>query len=129
MINIPKKLKSDSALDNVTCDLPALLRAQKIQKKAAQVNFEWANPAQAYDKITEEIAEFNAAETVQDKEEEFGDLLFALVNWGRMHGVNSEEALRKANHKFITRFQKMEESCTTKKGDFKNLPLVEMLSL
>ena len=124
-----KEKQSNGALDNITQGLPALLRAQKIQKKAAKVGFEWPTPEQAYDKVTEEIQEFNNAKTPQDKEEEFGDLLLALVNWGGMQGINSEEALRKANNKFISRFEKMEHTCATKKVDFKDLPLNEMLIL
>jgi len=117
-----KEKDSNSVLDNITRALPALLRAQKIQKKAAKTGFEWQNTEQALDKFNEELQEFQEAETDADKEEEFGDMLFALVNYGRMNGIHTEEALRKANEKFINRFQKMEKAT-----DLKSLSLDEML--
>lgn len=118
---------SGGALDNVTKGLPALLRAQKLQKKAAKVGFEWANADDAFAKVSEEIEEFKAAKTPEDKEEEFGDILIALANYGRMNGINAEEALRKANNKFQNRFQGMEAQCENKGKDFTTLTLDEML--
>ncbi len=117
------------ALDGVTKGLPALLRAQKLQKKAAKVNFEWQNAEDAFAKVEEEIIEFKEAAQHVDKEEEFGDLLFCLVNYGRMNGLDSEEALRKANKKFIKRFKGMEADCKKNNMDFKALSLDEMLKL
>ena len=118
-----KEKTSNSALDNITGALPALLRAQKIQKQAAKIGFEWQNTSQALGKFNEELQEFQEAETTEDKEEEFGDMLFALVNYGRMNNIHTEEALRKANEKFINRFQKMEKAT-----DLKDLSLDQMLS-
>ena len=117
-----KEKESNSALDNITRALPALLRAQKIQKKAAKTGFEWKNTDQALDKFKEELQEFHEAQSTEDKEEEFGDMLFALVNYGRMYGIHTEESLRKANEKFINRFQKMEKTT-----DLNNLSLDQML--
>lgn len=119
----------NGALDGVTKGLPALLRAQKLQKKAANVNFEWPNTQDALAKIEEEIIELKEATQHADKEEEFGDLLFCLVNYGRMNGLNAEEALRKANKKFITRFEGMEADCARDNVDFSTLSLDEMLNL
>jgi ATP diphosphatase len=115
------------ALDNVTKGLPALLRAQKLQKKAAKTGFEWKTSDDAFAKVTEEIQEFKEAKTHQEKEEEFGDLLLALTNYGRMEGINAEEALRKANNKFLKRFQGMEQECLKEGKDFSSLTLDEML--
>ena len=107
----------------MTRALPALLRAQKLQKKAAKTGFEWKNSNDAFLKVQEEINEFKEADNVIDKEEEFGDLLFALVNFARMEGLDAEEALRKANNKFVTRFKGMEHDTP----NFKNLSLNEMI--
>ena len=107
-----KSSNSDqSALDGVTLGLPALMRAQKLQKKAARVGFDWADPEPVFDKINEEIDEVREAMTkdsYREKEEEVGDLLFAVVNLARQLGLDSETALRKANDKFSGRFRKLE---------------------
>ncbi len=107
-----KEKKGDiSALNGVTSALPALLKAQKLQKKAAKVGFEWPNLAHVLDKLEEEIAEMRAAIANNDKEnqaEELGDMLFLLANYGRMLGINSEEALRQCNNKFERRFRGLE---------------------
>lgn len=118
-----KEKSHKGALDGVTKGLPALLRAQKLQKKAAKVGFEWRSSNDAFLKVQEEIKEFKEASNEADKEEEFGDLLLALVNFGRMQGVNAEEALRKANNKFVKRFEGMERD----NPDFKELSLDEMI--
>jgi ATP diphosphatase len=122
-----KERTSSGALDNVTKGLPALLRSHKLQKKAAKTGFEWANSDGALDKVKEEIIELKEATSAEHKEEEFGDLLFAIVNYGRMEGINAEEALRKANNKFIGRFQGMEADCTNSNINFSALTLDEML--
>lgn len=115
------------ALDGVTRGLPALLRAQKLQKKAAKTGFEWPDTGEAFDKVEEEIAEFKEAKAEDHKEEELGDLLFCIVNYARMNGFNSEEALRKANDKFIERFQGMEATCAQDSKKLSDLSLPEML--
>lgn len=122
-----KERQNQGALDGVTKGLPALLRAQKLQGKAAKVGFEWRGSDDAFLKVQEEINEFNNACNNIDKEEEFGDLLFALVNFGRMQGIDSEEALRKASNKFIKRFEGMEQEVDADK--FKDLSLEQMLTL
>ncbi|TGX56048.1 nucleoside triphosphate pyrophosphohydrolase [Sphingomonas gei] len=99
----------ESALDGVALGLPALLRAEKLQKRAARTGFDWPDPSGARAKIDEELAEVEAAETIDEREEEIGDLLFAMVNWARKHGVDPEAALRGANAKFERRFKAMED--------------------
>ena len=97
-----------SALDGVAMALPALMRAEKLQKRAARTGFDWPDPSGSEAKIAEEISELKAAFSEQDKFEEAGDLLFAAVNFVRAHGVSAEEALRAANAKFERRFRAME---------------------
>ena len=96
------------ALDGVALALPALLRAEKLQKRAARVGFDWPDESGAAAKLHEEIDEFAAAATHHHKVEEGGDLLFAAVNWLRKHGIAAEEALAAANRKFERRFAAME---------------------
>jgi nucleoside triphosphate diphosphatase len=97
-----------SALDGVAIGLPALLRAEKLQKRAARTGFDWPDPSGARAKVDEELAEVEAAATPAEVEEEVGDLLLAVVNWARKLGVDSEAALRAANEKFERRFKAME---------------------
>ncbi|MGK6355207.1 nucleoside triphosphate pyrophosphohydrolase [Sphingomonas sp. DT-207] len=98
----------ESALDGVAIGLPALLRAGKLQKRAARTGFDWPDAAGPRAKIDEELAEVEAANSDADREEEIGDLLFAVVNWARKLGVDAEAALRGANTKFEHRFKMME---------------------
>jgi ATP diphosphatase len=102
-----------SALDGVTGGLPALTRAEKLQKRAARVGFDWPDPAQVLDKIAEEVTEIRTEleqRAPRDSiAEEIGDLLFAVVNLARRLEIDSESALRAANRKFERRFRKVEE--------------------
>ena len=100
------------ALDGVAVGLPALLRAEKLQKRAARTGFDWPDPSGARAKIDEELAEIEAASPAE-REEEIGDLLFAVVNWSRHLGVDPEAALRVANAKFERRFKAMEAEAGT----------------
>ena len=99
---------ADSALDGVALALPALLRAQKLQKRAARTGFDWPDTQGPLDKISEEIAELESATSDEARIEEAGDFLFAAVNLVRAYGINAEEALRAANVKFERRFRAME---------------------
>jgi nucleoside triphosphate diphosphatase len=101
-------LMETSVLGGVALALPALMRAEKLQKRAARTGFDWPDPQGARDKVDEEIQEVAAETTHPGQEEEIGDLLFAVVNWARKLGVDPEIALRKANGKFETRFRAME---------------------
>lgn len=115
-----------STLDGVARGLPALLRAEKLQKRARRVGFDWPNATGSRAKIDEELAEVEAAETPEHVSEEIGDLLFAVVNWARHQGVDPEAALRAANAKFERRFRAMEAAA----GDaFAGLPLEEKEAL
>ena len=96
------------ALDGVALALPALLRAEKLQKRAARVGFDWPDPSGPAAKVIEEMAELAAAESAEERVAEAGDLLFAAVNLVRAHGISAEEALRAANGKFERRFCAME---------------------
>jgi len=98
---------AESALDGVAVGLPALLRAEKLQKRAARTGFDWPDTSGPRAKIDEEIAEVEAAGDAE-REEEVGDLLFAVVNWARKLGIDPEAALRSANTKFERRFKAME---------------------
>lgn len=97
-----------SALDGVALGLPALLRAEKVQHRAARTGFDWPDPFGARAKIDEELAEAEAAASQAEREEEIGDLLFAVVNWARKLGTEPEAALRAATAKFERRFRAME---------------------
>lgn len=97
-----------SALDGVAIALPALTRAEKVQKRAAQVGFDWPDTAGVIDKIREEISELQAATSSAESTEEFGDLLFSLVNYARRANIDAEAALRAATAKFERRFRGVE---------------------
>ena len=99
---------AESALDGVAIGLPALLRAEKLQKRAARTGFDWPDASGPRAKIDEELAEVDNAASDAEREEEVGDLLFAVVNWARKLGVDPEAALRAANAKFERRFKAME---------------------
>ncbi|OWR00886.1 nucleoside triphosphate pyrophosphohydrolase [Sphingopyxis witflariensis] len=98
-----------SALAGVALSLPALLRAQKLQSRAARVGFDWPDVEGPRGKIVEELAEVEAAANEQERTEEIGDLLFAVVNYARHLGVDAEGALRAASDKFARRFQSIED--------------------
>jgi len=98
-----------SALAGVALSLPALLRAQKLQSRAARVGFDWPDVEGPRGKIIEELAEVEAATSEQERAQEIGDLLFAVVNYARHLGVDSEGALRAANYKFARRFAGIED--------------------
>ena len=97
-----------SALDGVPETLPALLRAERVQEKAAAVGFDFPDAEGAWSKVEEETAEVRAAETADALEDEVGDLLFAVVNYARLRGVVPETALRRTVAKFSRRFQAVE---------------------
>lgn len=108
------------ALDGVALSLPALLRAQKLQGRAARVGFDWPDTQGPRDKIAEELAEVAAATDDAHRHEEVGDLLLAVVNYARKLGVDAEGALRDANLKFARRFAAMEARAG---GSLQGLPL------
>ena len=118
-----------SALDGVAQGLPALLRAEKLQKKAAKTGFTWPGPAEVLDKLEEELAEMREAlqnGTLAQKTDELGDLLFVLANLGRMLGINPETALRECNYKFERRFKGLEKSLKAKSIALQDASLQQM---
>lgn len=103
--------KSQGTLDGVTLGLPALSRAEKLQRSAARCGFDWTSIGPVLEKLEEELAELREAlgeESVSKRHEEIGDLLFSCVNLARHAGVDAEQALRGANNKFVRRFQYIE---------------------
>jgi XTP/dITP diphosphohydrolase len=114
-------------LDGVPNSLPSMVKAFRIQEKARGVGFEWETKEQVWTKVIEELHELET-ETKSDKshdkiEEEFGDLIFALVNYGRFLNINAENALEKTNKKFIRRFRAMEELARSRGKKFENMNL------
>jgi ATP diphosphatase len=121
--------KPASVMADVPLALTALLRAAKLQKRAAGQGFDWRNSDGPFAKIDEEVAELKQALAAGDQgavEDEFGDLLFTLVNLSRHLGVNPETALRAANRKFETRFRAMEEQMRADGRDMNTLSEAEL---
>ena len=98
-----------SAMDGVALALPALMRACKLQKRAARQGFDWPDPAGPAEKLAEETRELARATTQKERFEEAGDVLFAAVNLCRSYGIDAEQALRQGNAKFERRYRAMEE--------------------
>ena len=118
-----------SVLAGVPNSLPALIKAYRIQDKAAQVKFEWDNLDDVWKKVEEETAELKEAIALNDKvkkEEEFGDLMFALVNYARFLEIDPETALERTNIKFIRRFKYIEEQAVAQNKNLKEMTLGEM---
>lgn len=116
----------ESALDGVALALPALLRAEKLQKRAARVGFDWTDPAPIFDKLQEETDEVRDAISSGDPdriEDELGDLLFVAANLSRRLSVDPEQALRRANAKFERRFRAMEILARSENRDFAALDI------
>ena len=123
---IKLKESNKSVLSGVPTSLPAMVKAYRIQDKVKGVGFEFENSDQVFDKIIEEINEFKVEQNPTDKEMEFGDILFSLINYGRFNGINSEDALERSNKKFITRFQKLEEIAKENGQNIPDLTLTEL---
>ncbi len=118
-----------SVLEGVPGSLPALLRAQRIQEKVSNVGFDWEKKADVWNKVEEELREFRAELEAGEKEkafEEFGDLLFALINAARFENVVAEEALQSANSKFTRRFRFIEEQAAAQGRQLRDMTLGEM---
>lgn len=113
-------------LSGVPSSLASLVKAYRMQEKAAQVGFDWPNKEQVWDKVEEELAEFSEAKTAKDREEEFGDLLFALVNYARFEGFNPDDALEKTNMKFKRRFEHIESKAQDAGLNMKDMTLADM---
>ena len=118
--------QATSLLDDVALALPALMRAEKLQKRAARAGFDWTTPEPIFDKLDEEIGEVKAAVGSGDEdaiEDEVGDLLFVCANLARRLRIDPEVALRRANAKFERRFRAMEALAASRSDDFSDLSL------
>jgi XTP/dITP diphosphohydrolase len=118
-----------SVLEGVPKSLPALVKASRIQEKARGVGFDWDNENQVWDKVQEELQEFKAeveAKNQSKMEEEFGDVLFSLINYARFVNINPEDALERTNKKFINRFQYLESKAIELGKNLSEMTLAEM---
>jgi MazG family protein len=118
-----------SVLSGVPLALPAVVKATRLQEKARQVGFEWDNRDQVWDKVTEETEELHEAIAANEPhriEEEFGDLLFSLINYARFLQIDAENALERTNKKFIARFTKMEQLALQQGKPLTDMTLTEM---
>ena len=116
-------------LEGVPAALPALVKAYRIQDKARGAGFDWKQKEEVWDKVKEELAEFEAEVKKADEEKmeaEFGDFLFSVVNAARLYGINPENALEKTNRKFIRRFGFVEEQAKKQGKKLKEMSLEEM---
>lgn len=118
-----------SVLSGVPVSLPSMVKAMRLQEKAKQTGFEWDNKEQVWDKVEEEIAELKAAiETGSEAktEEEFGDVVFSLINYARFLQLDAENALERTNKKFIHRFTQMEQEALKSGKNLNDMTLQEM---
>jgi len=125
------KLKEgkESVLEGVPKSLPAVVKACRIQEKVAGVGFDWEEPAQVWKKVQEELSELNEevkAGNKENTENEFGDVLFSMINYARFINVNPENALEKTNKKFINRFQFLEKAAKEEGKELSDMSLTEM---
>ena len=116
-----------TVLSGVPTALPAMVKAMRMQEKTAQFGFDWDNVDQVWEKVREEIEEFRTAENEKDREAEFGDLLFSLINYARWQGIDPETALERTNLKFRRRFESVEKAAGA--GGLADMPLADMEAL
>ncbi len=120
-----------SVLEGVPKSLPSMVKAMRMQEKAKGVGFDWDNKNQVWNKVQEELAEFQVevkANNQSKMEDEFGDVLFSLINYARFVGINPELALEKTNKKFLHRFQYLEEKTRSEGKSLQEMSLSEMES-
>lgn len=128
-LKLKEKGGNKTVLAGVPSSLPALVKAFRIQEKVSHVGFDWERPEQVWDKVKEEIAEFEAEAAKGDAERmesEMGDVFFALVNAARLYGINPENALERTNRKFTARFNYLEQKVKESGRNIKDLTLGEM---
>lgn len=127
--NLKLKEGKKSVLEGVPQSLPALVKANRIQDKVAGVGFDWEEPSQVWEKLQEELGEFQEEvkkDNTDQMEAEFGDVLFSMINYARFLKINPENALERTNKKFIQRFQYLEEKAATSQKSLKDMSLDEM---
>ncbi|HEY1037910.1 MAG TPA: nucleoside triphosphate pyrophosphohydrolase [Bacteroidia bacterium] len=128
---IKLKAGNKSVLEGVPKGLPALVKSMRIQEKARGVGFDWEHKEQVWEKVNEELHEFKAEvennpDNAEKLEDEFGDVLFAMINYARFNNINPEDALERTNRKFIKRFQYMEQKITEQGKQLSDCKLEEM---
>jgi XTP/dITP diphosphohydrolase len=127
--NLKLKEGKKSVLSGVPSALPATVKAMRLQEKARQVGFEWENKEQVWQKVEEEVNELHVAVAKDEKdkiEDEFGDLIFSLINYARFLQIDAENALERTNKKFISRFTKMEAEALKASKRLDEMTLEEM---
>ncbi len=127
--NLKLKEGKTSVLEGVPRSLPALVKANRIQEKVAGVGFDWEKPEQVWEKVEEELNEFKVeveASNQENMENEFGDVIFSLVNYARFLNINPENALERTNKKFTKRFQYLESKAKILNKPLKDMTLAEM---
>lgn len=128
-LKLKEKGGNKSVLSGVPASLPSLIKSYRIQDKARNVGFDWEEREQVWEKVKEEIAEFQAEVAHMDKEKaeaEFGDVMFSLVNAARLYKINPDNALERTNQKFIRRFNYLEEHTLKQGKSLKDMTLAEM---
>ena len=131
-IKLKEKGGNKTVLSGVPKSLPPMIKAYRIQEKAANVGFDWEKPSQVWDKVREEIREFEEAVTngsAKDMEAEMGDVFFSLVNASRLYGIHPDTALERTNVKFINRFNYIESKAAEMDKPLKELTLGELDAL
>jgi XTP/dITP diphosphohydrolase len=121
-----KDNQNKSLLAGVPKSMPSLVKAYRMQEKAAQVGFDWENKEQVWAKVEEELQEFKESKTNIESEEELGDLFFSLVNYARFLNINPDDALEKTNRKFIKRFEYIEMKAKENNLELSTLGLSQM---
>jgi tetrapyrrole methylase family protein/MazG family protein len=119
-------LEGTGLLLSVPRAMPGLERAQQLQVRAARIGFDWTDIEGVFDKVREELGELQKEESKERRTEEMGDLLFSLVNLAQWMGINAEEALRRANDKFIGRFTSMERAIVERGGKLRGMSVDDM---
>lgn len=128
-IKLKEKDGNKTVLSGVPVSLPAMIKADRIQEKASNVGFDWEERQQVWEKVREEVSEFDREVENLDHErmeEEFGDLFFSLINAARLYHINPENALEKTNRKFISRFNYVEAKAKELGKSLKDMTLAEM---
>ena len=117
-----------SVLSGVTRGAPSLIKAARVQEKVRGIGFDFATAEDSWQKVEEELSEFKNADNTQDKEMEFGDVLFSLVNYARLQQIDADTALAKSTDKFIARFKKMEDLARESQEDITGLSTEQLES-